>query len=163
MAFCCIRQRLESKRRHPAAEQGFLLPLSSAAALLLLVGGLSLQTVSLEARRHLQLQLQLRQQQDLLSSAAQQLVGRLKLNHACLLELPSSQWAGAPCLAAEAPEALQQGQIGSHSYRLLSLAPTPAGAELRLALSSGGPTAAFALVNGFLRELGLRSAQPGAA
>ena len=109
------------------------------------------------------LQLQLRQQQDLLSSAAQQLVGRLKLHHSCLLELPSSQWAGAPCLAAETPEALQQGQIGSHSYRLLSLAPTPAGAELRLALSSGGPTAAFALVNGALRELGLRSAQPGAA
>ena len=90
-------------------------------------------------------------------------MGRLKLHHSCLLELPSSQWAGAPCLAAEAPEALQQGQIGSHSYRLLSLAPTPAGAELRLALSSGGPTAAFALVNGALRELGLRSAQPGAA
>ena len=90
-------------------------------------------------------------------------MGLLKLHHACLLELPSSQWAGAPCLAAEAPEALQQGQIDSHPYRLLSLAPTPAGAELRLALSSGGPTAAFALVNGALRELGLRSAQPGAA
>ncbi|MDA0216465.1 MAG: hypothetical protein O3B32_05140, partial [Cyanobacteria bacterium] len=68
MASCCIRQKFDSKRRHPAAEQGFLLPLSSAAALLLLVGSLSLQTVSLEARRHLQLQLQLRQQQDLLSS-----------------------------------------------------------------------------------------------
>ncbi|MEB3208509.1 MAG: hypothetical protein VKK63_06305, partial [Synechococcus sp.] len=81
MASCCIRQWFEFKRRHAAAEQGFLLPLSSAAALLLLVGSLSLQTVSLEARRHLQLQLQLRQQQDLLSSAAQQLVGRLKLHH----------------------------------------------------------------------------------
>ena len=163
MASWYTRQSSSFKRRHPVAEQGFLLPLSSAAALLLLVGSLSLQTVSLEARRHLHLQLQLRQQQDLLSSAAQQLVGRLKLHHSCLLELPSSQWAGAPCLAAEAPEALQQGQIDSHPYRLLSLAPTPAGAELRLALSSGGPTAAFALVNGALRELGLRSAQPGAA
>lgn len=158
-----IRQSSRFRRPHPPASEGFLLPLSSALALLLLAGSLSLQTVSLEARRHLQLQLQLRHQQDLLSSAAQQLVGRLRRHHPCLLELPSSQWAGAPCLAAEAPEALKQGQIGGHSYRLLSLAPTPAGAELRLALSSGGPTAAFALVNGSLRELGLRAEQAGAA
>lgn len=157
------RQALLPSRSVRAGQAGLLMPLAAAAALLMLVGSLSLQTLSLQARRQLSLQLQQRQQQDLLSSAAQQLLGRLKQRHSCLLELPSSQWSSAACLGAEAPEALQRGQIGGHDYLLLSLAPTATGAELRLALNAGGPTAAFALVNGALRELGLRAALAGPA
>jgi hypothetical protein len=145
----------------PVEQAGFLLPLSSTAALLLLLSSVSLQTASLQARRQLLLQVQQRQQLDLLASAAQQLVGRLRLQHPCLLEQPSSAWEGAPCLDGQAAQMLQQGQIGAHAYRLLSWQPTGAGAELRLGLAAGGPTAAFALVEGDLRELGLQAAAGG--
>ena len=144
--------------RTPPQQAGFLLPLSSTAALMLLLSSLSLQTASLQVRRQLLLQVQQRQQHDLLASAAHQLVGRLRLDHACLLEHDSAHWSQAPCLAGHPPELLQQGQIGEHAYRLLSWQPTAAGVELRLALTAGGPTAAFALVEGELRELGLRAA-----
>lgn len=147
--------------RTPPQQAGFLLPLSSTAALMLLLSSLSLQTASLQVRRQLLLQVQQRQQQDLLASTAHQLVGRLRLEHPCLLQLEVQQWPAAPCLAGQEPQALQQGQIGEHAYRLLSWRPTGVGAELRLALAAGGPTAAFALVEGELRELGLRAAAGG--
>lgn len=149
-------------RRRPEAA-GFLLPLSSTAALMLLLSSLSLQTASLQARRQLLVELQQRQQQDLLASAAQQLVGRLKLHHSCLLARNSADWAAAPCLGGADPQELAHGVIGEHSYRLLSWQTTPAGTQLRLGLAAGGPTAAFALVDGQLRELGLRAAAVGGA
>jgi hypothetical protein len=144
------------------AQAGFVLPLASVAALMLLLSSLSLQTVSLQARRQLALQLRQRQQQDVLSSAAQHLLGRLKRHHGCLLDLPASDWAQAPCLAGMPVEAIRQGQVGVHRYRLLSYTPDAAGAQLQLALASGGPSGAFALVNGQLREQGLRAAAGGA-
>lgn len=150
-------------RCRPPAAAGFLLPLASSASLLLLLSSLSLQTVSLQARRQMLLQLQQRHQQDQLTSAAQQLVGRLKRDHPCLLERPEADWATAPCLNGETPAALRRGVIGAHAYQLLSWQTSLAGAELRLALEAGGPTAAFALVDGELRELGLRAAAGGAA
>ena len=153
-----LRRRLRREQ-----EAGFLLPLSCAAALMLLLSSLSLQTASLQARRQLLLELQQRQQQDLLASAAQQLVGRLKLQHPCLLEHDVAAWAAAPCLGGVDPQGLAAGVIGEHSYRLLSWQPTADGVELRLGLAAGGPTAAFALVDGELRELGLRAAAGGAA
>lgn len=154
---------LQARRRRRADSAGFLLPLSSTAALMLLLSSLSLQTASLQARRQLLLELQQRQQQDLLASAAQHLVGRLKWHHPCLLEQDLGAWPAAACLDGVQPAELSAGVIGEHRYRLLSWQPTAAGAELRLALVAGGPTAAFALVDGELRELGLRAAAGGAA
>lgn len=130
---------------------------------MLLLSSLSLQTASLQARRQLLLELQQRQQQDLLASAAQQLVGRLRLNHPCLLQHRQADWTTAPCLNGVDPQGLAAGVIGEHGYRLLSWQPTADGVELRLGLAAGGPTAAFALVDGELRELGLRAAAGGAA
>lgn len=130
---------------------------------MLLLSSLSLQTAALQARRQLQLELQQRQQQDLLTSAAHHLLGRLKRRHPCLLALPAADWAAAACLAGQAPEALRSGQLGEHGYTLLSFEPTASGAELRLALAAGGPSGAFALVDGQLRELGLRAAPAGGA
>jgi hypothetical protein len=147
----------------PSQQAGFVLPLASTAALMLLLSSLSLQTVSLQARRQLLVQLQQRQQQDLLASAAQQLLGRLKLQHGCLLERPQADWAAAPCLEGTPVEAISQGQVGEHSYRLLAYTPDASGAQLRLALAAGGPSGAFALVDGQLRELGLRAAPGGVA
>jgi hypothetical protein len=157
----CSPLRARERRRLEAA--GFLLPLSTTAALLLLLSSLSLQTASLQARRQLLLEVQQRHQQDLLTSAAHHLLGRLKRQHPCLLERTAPEWAAAPCLAGQAPETLRSGQLGEHRYALLEFQPTPAGAELRLALAAGGPSGAFALVHGELRELGLRAAPGGAA
>lgn len=154
---------LQARRRRRADSAGFLLPLSSTAALMLLLSSLSLQTASLQARRQLLLELQQRQQQDLLTSAAHHLLGRLNRDHSCLLERATADWATAPCLAGQTPEALRSGQVGEHRYALLTFEPTASGAELRLALAAGGPSGAFALVDGELRELGLRSAAGGAA
>ncbi|MFN5162956.1 MAG: hypothetical protein ACK5IA_13955, partial [Cyanobacteriota bacterium] len=58
-------------------EAGFALPLASGAALLLVLGSLSLQTLSLQGRLRTVAQLRLRQAEDGLASGAQQLVGDL--------------------------------------------------------------------------------------
>lgn len=151
------------RRRRPDAKGGFLLPLSSTAALALVLSSLTLQTATLQARRQLLIQVQQRQQQDRLASAAQHLVGRLQLQYPCLLERPETLWDGADCLAGKDAQALRQGQVGEHSYQLLSYQPTVNGAELRLALARGGSSGAFLLVHGELRELGLRAAPGGVA
>jgi len=134
------------------------LPLASTAGLLLLLSSVSLQTLSLQARRQFLEQLQQRQQEDRLASAAQQLVGRLRREHPCLLELPLSAWAGASCLGDEPVEGLMRGELGELGWRLLRFEPTSSGADLQVALEAGGASGAFALVDGQLRSLGLRQA-----
>jgi hypothetical protein len=142
------RTQSRSRIRPPSQQAGFLLPLASTGALMLLLSSLSLQTAALQARRQFLEQLQQRQQEDRLASAAQQLVGRLRREQPVLLEQPLRQW----------PATLQQGALGEQGWRLLRFEPTSGGADLQLALTAGGATGAFALVEGELKPLGLRMA-----
>ena len=62
-----------SRRLHPA-QDGFLLPLSAAASLLLMLSSLSLQAAALQSRSQVSAGQRLRQAEDALMSAAQHLL-----------------------------------------------------------------------------------------
>jgi len=98
-------------------------------ALLLLLGSLSVQAVSLQGRLRGASELQLRTREDRLASAAQLLVARLQERHACLLPLALEQWPAAGCASAADLAQLQQGQVFGVTWRLLRWQPQPLPAD----------------------------------
>ena len=105
--------------RSSPAQDGFLLPLSTAASLLLMLSSLSLQAVALQSRSQVSASQRLRQAEDHLMSAAQHLVaGPLTID-----QLPSR--------VGEA------GKVDSAAYRLVKFdgpnwqEPAEAGAPQR--------------------------------
>lgn len=156
-----------------------VLPLAMLGCFTLLLGSLSVQTAALEARLEQGASRRQRQAEDLLASAAQQLVGDLGGHYPCLLSLPLEQWSAAPadCAPAATLSRLQAGQVFGEGYRLLAWQPQAgeAAAELLLELTpnaqvpAGPRRAAFrvalaAEATGVrvvdLRELGLRGVSP---
>lgn len=104
---------------------GFVLPLAISACLVALLGSLSVQSAVLQ-NHWLQVSRQgLRQQEDALASAAQQLVGRINRLHPCLLALPLEQWslAHSHCPAPFPLEPLIEGDDPRGHWRLLSWQP----------------------------------------
>ena len=164
------------------AEAGFLLPLASLASLVMLLGCLSMQSMTLQNAHRLAALTRLRQAEDSSMSAAQQLVAALQSQHRCLLPLPLEQWSTAPCISAEQLQLLTRGEVNAMPYQLVgwrpqasaTLATEPAaeaGAELLLELRplDGQPTlhSAFAVaLQGSpatvkdLHPLGLRGIAP---
>jgi hypothetical protein len=128
-------------------------------ALLLLLGSLSVQAVSLQGRLRGASELQLRTSEDQLASAAQLLVAQLQERHACLLPLALEQWPGGGCASPADLAQLQHGEVFGVHWRLLRWQPqalpleSQAPSEQRLTLEiglqagSGQPTprAAFGL------------------
>ena len=169
-------------RLQPVPEAGFLLPLASTASLVLLLGCLSLQTLTLQNAHRLASLSRLRTAEDRLMSSAQQLVALLQSQHRCLLSLPLDQWSTANCVSAGQLSALAQGEVQSVPYQLVgwqpqasssvaTAGPSAAGAELLLELmaSDGQPAlrSAFAVALqgnppqvSDLRLLGLRGIAP---
>ena len=105
--------------RSRPAQNGFLLPLSTAASLLLMLSSLSLQAVALQSRSQVSAGQRLRQAEDQLMSAAQHLVA----DPLTVDQLPSR--------VGEA------GQVDSAAYRLVKVEgpswqePAEAGAPQR--------------------------------
>jgi hypothetical protein len=105
--------------RSNPAQDGFLLPLSTAASLLLMLSSLSLQAVALQSRSQVSAGQRLRQAEDQLMSAAQHLVA----DPLTVDQLPSR--------VGEA------GQVDSAAYRLVKVEgpnwqkPAEAGAPQR--------------------------------
>lgn len=123
----------------PVADGGFLLPLASTGALLLLLSSLSLQAMALQERSSLAAQQRRRLREDRLMSAAQLLVGRLQRRHRCLLTRPVQTWPEASCLAGGDLAELHSATaaVGDGPYRLVQYCPepaVPAAAELPRAL-----------------------------
>jgi hypothetical protein len=87
----------------PAGEAGFLLPLSVAAALVLLLSSLSLSAAALQAHQLRGAERSRQQARDQLASTAHQLAAQLQGPYQCLLPIPSEQWLAAtqspPCPA----------------------------------------------------------------
>jgi len=106
-------------QRSSPAQDGFLLPLSTAASLLLMLSSLSLQAVALQSRSQVIASQRLRQAEDQLMSAAQHLVA----DPLTVDQLPSR--------VGEA------GQVDSAAYRLVKVEgpswqePAEAGAPQR--------------------------------
>ena len=105
---------------------GFLMPISVAASLVLLLSGLSVQTAALQARARLEADLRRAQAEDALISAAQQLADQLSGPFACLLALPSEQWAGQVCAEGRSGAALLAGTVAGHGYQVVAWRPATA-------------------------------------
>lgn len=133
------------------------MPMASLTSLLFLVGGLSLQSLSLQERLQGENQRRLEQAEDRLASAAQMLVGTIQLQHACLLGLAHEQWARAGCATQQQLSRLAEGEVLGSPWRLRrwqpQVSPDPSqqvvDLELALPASSGSP----ALVSGFAVQL----------
>jgi hypothetical protein len=149
---------------HSLEQSGFLLPLATTGALVLLLSSLSLQAAVLQSRRVLLLQAQRQHQEDQLTSAAHRLGAELTGPYRCLLALPSEQWpqaatavATAGCPAGLDPAALLALLQQEHGVALSRWQPSPTGGELQLQLGANGPTASWGLSlapTPSLRELG---------
>jgi hypothetical protein len=145
---------------HPLEQSGFLLPLATTGALVLLLSSLSLQTAVLQSRRVLLLQAQRQHQEDQLTSAAHRLGAELTGPYRCLLALPSDQWpqaATAGCPAGVDPAGLLALLQQEHGVALSRWQPSTTGGELQLQLGANGPTASWGLSlapTPSLRELG---------
>lgn len=97
--------------------------MAALSSLLLLLGSLSVQAVSLQGRLRGEAERQLQTAEDRLISAAQLLVARIQLRHACLLPLPLEQWTEAACATASQLEPLRRGTVLDASWQLLSWRP----------------------------------------
>jgi hypothetical protein len=94
-------------------------------SLLLLLGSLSVQAVSLQGRLRGSAEQQLQTSEDRLVSAAQLLVARIQLRHACLLPLAMEQWADAGCADALELEQLRRGEVFGVGWQLRRWQPAP--------------------------------------
>jgi hypothetical protein len=156
-----MRRVLSNRSGPPAREAGFLLPLATTGALVLLLSSLTLQTAVLQSRRLLVLQAQRQHQEDQLTSAAHRLGAELTSSYRCLLPLPSDQWPQAAATAG-CPAGLDSAGLlallqQEHGVALSLWQPSPTGGELQLQLGSNGPTASWSLALApapTLRELG---------
>jgi hypothetical protein len=154
---------------------GFALPVAVGGSLLILLSSSSLQLLALQGRVA---SARLRQRhaiEDTLASAAQQQAAALQAAGGCLLAVELEQWAAAAPACGLDAQALQQGQLGEHryrvsAYRVPSGGPAANTAELELQLGGERPwRAAYRLtlapaagegvqITG-MQELGLRGAR----
>ncbi len=104
-----ILRRWGRRRSDPG---GFVLLMALVGGLMLLLSGLSLQTLALQSRASEQLLVRRRQQQDGLASAAQLVAARLQ-RHPCLIALPRQAWNQAPsgCITPLELEELAGGRL----------------------------------------------------
>jgi hypothetical protein len=129
-----------------------VLPLASAASLVLLLSSLSLQNLALQSRSRLRAQWLQRQQGDALASAAQQLVVQLQGRGQCLLRT-SSQGCGVGL----DPARLLPNSSPAEVNQWLLAAPGSAQVRLRLRDRALGRSFAVAFDPASGRVLQLRS------
>lgn len=131
----CHHQPLPRHRSH-----AYALPLAVVAAALLLLMSLALHGLALQERLQVSAFERLRREEDLLSSAAHQLLAALNGSHPCLLTLPLARWQtdGAVCASPAELAALQRAEVMAVPVRLLAWQPRSDGlaAEMELALEA---------------------------
>jgi hypothetical protein len=110
-------------RPRGAPEAGFLLPLASTASFVLLLGCLSLQTLTLQNAHRLASLSRLRVAEDQLMSSAQHLVALLQSQHRCLLTLALDQWSTASCVSPAQLPVLAHGEVQAVPYQLVGWQP----------------------------------------
>ncbi len=135
---CGRRQLTLHRAQRRAPSQGFLMPFSFAASLVLLLSGLSVQTAALQARARLEADLKRDRAEDALASAAQQVVAQLSGPFACLLHLPSERWSGQVCAEGVTTSALVAGSVAGLAYRVVAWKPAAAAEPAQLLLQLVG-------------------------
>ena len=134
-------------RRLPLArEPAFLLPLATGAAGLLLLLSLTFQGLALQERVQVNALERLRREEDLLASAAHQVLAALTGSHRCLLALPLARWEaeGAACASPQSLADLRRLEMWAVPVHLLAWRPGADGlsAEMELQLEGGKGRAA---------------------
>jgi hypothetical protein len=131
--------------RPPPRERAYVMPLAVGAAGLLLLMGLMLQGMALRERLQVDGLERQRREDDILTSAAHQLLGALNGPHRCLVTLPLDRWEveGLACASPEALATLRRAQVWAVPVRLLSWQPGTDGlaAELEVALEASATQA----------------------
>ena len=117
---------------------GFVLPLALSASAVLLLGSALIHTLSLTVYLRLQAAIERDQAADRLHSSAQAFTTMASGAQACLLHMPSVDWAllQNSCSAAQ-PRSLLEGTVADQRWQLLSWQPGPGSGDLRLALADG--------------------------
>ena len=104
-------------------QQGFALPLALTTSALLLLSSLSLQTLALHARQRSSQALATAQTRDAERSVAMAFQQHAAGTHACLLALPSSEWALPTGCPGANPAVLQSGRVADRDWQLLDWQP----------------------------------------
>ena len=115
-------------------DSAFLMPLAAVASGVLLLLGLTVQALALQERAQTDALERLRREEDLLVSAAHQLLAVLNEAHPCLLALPQTHWAteGMTCAAPSNVESLTRLEVWSVPVRVLAWRPGADGESAEL-------------------------------
>jgi hypothetical protein len=118
------------------AAPGYALPLAVGASGVLLLLSLTLHGMAMQERLQVGARERQQREEDLLVSAAHQLLAALNASHRCLLALPLAQWEqqGAACATPAAVAALKNGQVMARPVRVLAWQPGGNGQTAKLAL-----------------------------
>ncbi|MEB3335713.1 MAG: hypothetical protein VKP70_12095 [Cyanobacteriota bacterium] len=123
-------------QRAPAQAPGYTMPLAVGAAGLLLLQSLTVQSITQLERLQVNAMERLSREDDLLSSAAHQLLASLNGSRGCLLALPLESWEGdgADCASAEDLVNLRRLVVWQVPVRLISWRPSIDGASAQFEL-----------------------------
>jgi hypothetical protein len=136
--YLCARRGNAWRFPRTGSHGGFVLPLASAAALVLLLSSLSLQTLALQSRSRVRAQWLQRQQTDALASAAQQLAVQLEGPGQCLLRGASQACGAGPDPAGLLPKS-SPAQVSGWFLA------APGSAQVRLQLRDTAVARSFAV------------------
>ena len=122
----------------PLAQAGFVLPLALSASAVLLLGSVSIYTLSLQGRLRLNVLRRRELAADQLRSAAQAFAAAARGPESCLLQRPSLDWPGVvhDCAGSD-PSQLSAGVVGEMPWTLLDWKPSIASGQLSLQLADG--------------------------
>lgn len=117
------------------------MPLAIGASGVMLLMSFTLHGVAMQERLDVGAVQRQQQEEDLLASAAHQVLSTLNGPHRCLLDLPLEQWevGGAACATPAAVAGLRNAQVMAKPVRLLAWQPGGNGqpGQLALQLESG--------------------------
>ena len=131
-----LPRRISPLRRPRAAAPGYAMPLAVGASGVLLLMSLTLHGMAMQERLQVGARERQQREEDLLLSAAHQLLAALNASHRCLLALPMAQWEqqGAACATPAAVAALKNAQVMARPVRVLAWQPGGNGQTAQLAL-----------------------------
>ena len=104
-------------------QRGFALPLALTTSALLLLSSLSLQTLALHARQRSRQALATAQTRDAEHSVVMAFQQHAVGAHACLLALPSLEWAASGSCPGVNPALLQSGRVADRDWELMQWQP----------------------------------------
>ncbi|MEB3325095.1 MAG: hypothetical protein VKM17_07130, partial [Cyanobacteriota bacterium] len=128
------------RRPHPAAAPGYAMPLAVGVSGVLLLMSFTLHGMAMQERVQVGARERQQREEDLLASAAHQLLAALNRSHACLLPLPLAHWElkGGACASPAAVAALKAPQVMEVPVQLLVWQPGGDGQTVQLTVQLKG-------------------------